>query len=71
MLNIKIFKDYLPNFSSILQRLRSYRHFKIHAYICLEGRIEAEEMLLILKLKVILGSCTLTKDKCKVVSMDD
>ena len=47
MLNIKIFKDYMPNFSSIIQ---TYRPFKIHAYISLEGRTAAAEMLLILKL---------------------
>ena len=49
MLNIKIFKDYLPNFSSIIQ-LRSYRHFKIRSYTSLEGRTAAAEILLILKL---------------------
>ena len=40
MLYIKIFKDYLPNFSSI-------------SYIRLEGRTAATEMLLILKLNEI------------------
>ena len=50
MVNIKISKDYICQISAqSYKQLRSYRHFKIHAYISLEGRTAATEMLLILK----------------------
>ena len=50
MLNIEIFKDYLLNFSSIIQTVEKLQAFKIRANISLDGRTAAAEMLFILKL---------------------
>ena len=50
MLNIKFLKTICQISASSYKQLRSYKHFKIYAYISLEGRMAAAEMLLILKL---------------------